>query len=128
MTEEQIGNILRVIGTANVSEEQRGSATADVLQLAAETFTKQVFTSLLSAKPNEIKREEEKAPQQPGRQKTGIRFTKQEMKKMPMKYRKNFRARRYHRPLPASERTACTRRACAGKTCTSKYPRGTSLR
>ena len=28
MTEEQIGNILRVIGTANVSEEQRGSATA----------------------------------------------------------------------------------------------------
>ena len=43
MTEEQIGNILRVIGTANVSEEQRGSATADVLQLAAETFTKQVF-------------------------------------------------------------------------------------
>ena len=66
MTEEQIGNILRVIGTANVSEEQRGSATADV-QLAAETFTKQVFTSLLSAKPNEIKREEEKAPQQPGR-------------------------------------------------------------
>ena len=47
MTEEQIGNILRVIGTANVSEEQRGSATADVLQLAAETFTKQVFTSLL---------------------------------------------------------------------------------
>ena len=59
MTEEQIGNILRVIGTANVSEEQRGSATADVLQLAAETFTKQVFTSLLNAKPNEIKREEE---------------------------------------------------------------------
>ena len=37
-TEEPIGNILRVIGTANVSEEQRGSATADVLQLAAETF------------------------------------------------------------------------------------------
>ena len=65
MTEEQIGNILRVIGTANVSEEQRGSATADVLQLAAETFTKQVFTSLLNAKPNEIneiKGEEEKAP------------------------------------------------------------------
>lgn len=61
MTEEQIGNILRVIGTANVSEEQRGSATADVLQLAAETFTKQVFTSLLNAKPNEIKGEEEKA-------------------------------------------------------------------
>ena len=90
MTEEQIGNILRVIGTANVSEEQRGSATADVLQLAAETFTKQVFTSLLSAKPNEIKGEEEKAPQPRGRQKTGIRFTKQEMKKMPMKYRKIF--------------------------------------
>ena len=60
MTEEQIGNILRVIGTANVSEEQRGSATADVLQLAAETFTKQVFTSLLNAKPNEMKGEEEK--------------------------------------------------------------------
>ena len=90
MTEEQIGNILRVIGTANVSEEQRGSATADVLQLAAETFTKQVFTSLLNAKPNEIKGEEEKAPQPRGRQKTGIRFTKQEMKKMPMKYRKIF--------------------------------------
>ena len=90
MTEEQIGNILRVIGTANVSEEQRGSTTADVLQLAAETFTKQVFTSLLNAKPNEIKREEEKAPQQRGRQKTGIRFTKQEMKKMPLKYRKIF--------------------------------------
>lgn len=90
MTEEQIGNILRVIGTANVSEEQRGSATADVLQLAAETFTKQVFTSLLNAKPTEIKGEEEKAPQPRGRQKTGIRFTKQEMKKMPMKYRKIF--------------------------------------
>ena len=90
MTEEQIGNILRVIGTANVSEEQRGSATADVLQLAAETFTKQVFASLLSAKPTEIKGEEEKAPQPRSRQKTGIRFTKQEMKKMPMKYRKIF--------------------------------------
>ena len=60
MTEEQIGNILRVIGTANVSEEQRSSATADVLQLAAETFTKQVFTSLLNAKPNENKGEEGK--------------------------------------------------------------------
>lgn len=69
MTEEQIGNILRVIGTANVSEEQRGSATADVLQLAAETFTKQVFTSLLSAKSNEIKREEEKAPAAAGQAK-----------------------------------------------------------
>ena len=52
-----------------------------VKRLAAETFTKQVFTSLLSAKPNEIKGEEEKAPQPRGRQKTGIRFTKQEMKK-----------------------------------------------
>ena len=30
MTEEQIGNILRVIGKANGSEEQRGSATAAV--------------------------------------------------------------------------------------------------
>ena len=90
MTEEQIGNLLRVIGTANVSEEQRGSATADVLQLAAETFTKQVFASLLSAKPTEIKGEEEKVPQPRSRQKTGIRFTKQEMKKMPMKYRKIF--------------------------------------
>ena len=59
-------------------------------QLSAETFTKQVFTSLLNAKPNEIKGEEEQAPQQRGRQKTGIRFTKQEMKKMPMKYRKIF--------------------------------------
>ena len=27
-----------------------------------------------------------------------------------------------------SEKTACTRHACAEKTCTSKYPRGTSLR
>ena len=90
MTEEQIGNILRVIGTANVSEEQRGSATADVLQLAAETFTKQVFTSLLNAKPHEIKREEEKAPQPRGRQKTGIRFPNQPTKKKPRKYRKIF--------------------------------------
>ena len=90
MTEQQIGNILHIINTANVSEKRRDSAAADVLQLAAESFTKKIFSSLLTAESNSHQGTETLPTEKRDRQKTGIRFTRQEMKKMPTKYRKIF--------------------------------------
>lgn len=90
MTEQQIGNILHIINTANVSEKRRDSAAADVLQLAAESFTKKIFSSLLTAESNGRQGTETLPTEKRDRQKTGISFTRQEIKKMPTKYRKIF--------------------------------------
>ena len=90
MTEQQIGNILHIINTANVSEKRRDSAAADVLQLAAESFTKKIFSSFLTAESNGLQETDTLPTEKRDRQKTGISFTRQEIKKMPTKYRKIF--------------------------------------
>ena len=49
MNHDELVNVLKVIRTASVNGERKDEATAAVLRLAAESFTKDIFNSLIEA-------------------------------------------------------------------------------
>lgn len=55
MNHDELVNVLKVINTASVNSNSKDEATATVLRLAAESFTKDVFNSLMEAKNVEDK-------------------------------------------------------------------------
>ena len=90
MTENNHDNVLLRSVPLNLTGNLSLSQTDDLLQLAAQSFAKQVFASFMNVRPDLISCNGPVPPRNHSRQKTGIPFTKQEMKKMPLKYRKIF--------------------------------------
>lgn len=89
MTQEEISNILNVIRTANISDKAKHSATADVLKLAAESFTKSIFSSLINADNSSVQTEPQRISKDKVRN-SGFKFNQKEINKMPLKYQKVF--------------------------------------
>ena len=90
MTENNHDNVLLRSVPLNPTGNLSLSQPDDLLQLAAQSFAKQVFASFMNVRPDLISDNRPVPPRNHSRQKKGIPFTKQEMKKMPLKYRKIF--------------------------------------
>ena len=94
MNYKELENVFRTITTSNISDRQKDDAVTTILNLAAQSFTKEVMQSLLSAKEEAVdKPTEGKEPPQAklsGKAESGLTFTKKEIKSMPQKYRKIF--------------------------------------
>ena len=50
MNHDELVNVLKIINTASVNGKSKDDATATVLRLAAESFTKDILRSLMEAK------------------------------------------------------------------------------
>ena len=94
MNYKELENVFRTITTANISDSQKDDAVTTILNLAAQSFTKEVMQSLLSAKEEAVDKptERKELPQAiaSGAAENGLTFTKKEIKSMPQKYRKIF--------------------------------------
>ena len=55
MNHDELVNVLKIINTASVNGKSKDDATATVLRLAAESFTKDILRSLMEAKNIEDK-------------------------------------------------------------------------
>ena len=85
MNQKQFDNLVQFIDASDIGETQRPSDVADFLRLAADSFSQKLFSVFLGDSKKEISPADKQE-----KRKSVISFTRQEIKKMPAKYRKIF--------------------------------------
>ena len=85
MNQKQFDNLVQFIDASDIGRTQYPSDVTDFLRLAADSFSQKLFSVLLRASKKEISPADKQE-----KRKSVISFTRQEIKKMPLKYRKIF--------------------------------------